>query len=154
MLVLNWDHTGISIVPGSSWTMELKGSQRVEIVGIREKCQITAVLCGSLTGDQLIYQGKTSACFSHIDFPDGWHVTCTLNWSNEKMKEYIWSIYIIVPYTRCKCIELNYHLTTLHRQYLMCSKASRRETFLQKKISMPHMSQPTAQTVCNLRIQV
>ena len=24
-LVFNWDQTGVSIVPGSSWTMELKG---------------------------------------------------------------------------------------------------------------------------------
>ena len=24
-LMLNWDHTGISIVPGSAWTMEFKG---------------------------------------------------------------------------------------------------------------------------------
>ena len=86
-LVLNWDPTGINIVPGSSWTMELKGSQRVEIVGISDKCQITAVLCGALTGDQLIYQGKTSDCLPHIDFPDGWHVTCTSNhWSNEALK--------------------------------------------------------------------
>ena len=46
-LVFNWDHTGISIVPGS---MELKESKRVEIVGISDKLQITAVLCGTLTG--------------------------------------------------------------------------------------------------------
>ena len=26
-LVFNWDQTGISIVPGSSWTMEAKGSK-------------------------------------------------------------------------------------------------------------------------------
>jgi TctA family transporter len=31
-LVFNWDHTGISIVPSSQWTMEAKGSKRVEIV--------------------------------------------------------------------------------------------------------------------------
>ena len=26
-LVFNWDQTGISIVPGSSWTMEAKGTK-------------------------------------------------------------------------------------------------------------------------------
>ena len=36
-MMFNWDHTAISIVPGSSWTMELKGSKRVEIVGISDK---------------------------------------------------------------------------------------------------------------------
>ena len=28
-LVLNWDHTGINIVPGSAWTMDQKGQQHV-----------------------------------------------------------------------------------------------------------------------------
>ena len=52
-LVINWDQTGISIVPGSSWTMELKGSKRVEIAGISDKRQITAVLCGTMGGQIL-----------------------------------------------------------------------------------------------------
>lgn len=36
-LVFNWNQTGISIVPGSSWTMETKGSKRVEIAGMGDK---------------------------------------------------------------------------------------------------------------------
>ena len=28
-LIINWDHTGISIVPGSAWTMEVKGSNHL-----------------------------------------------------------------------------------------------------------------------------
>ena len=109
-LVFNWDHTGISIVPGSSWTMELKGSKRVEIVGISDKRQITAVLCGTLTGEflppQLIYQGKTSARLPRHKFPDDWHITCTPNhWSNEdKTREYINKI--IIPYVQQKRKEL------------------------------------------------
>ena len=101
-LVFNWDQTGISIVPGSSWTMEVKGSKRVEIVDMDDKRQITALFCCTLTGEflplQLIYQGKTSACLPRYKFPDDWHVTCTPNhWSNEdKMKEYIEKI--IIPY--------------------------------------------------------
>ena len=73
-LVFNWDQTGISVIPGSSWTMEAKGSKRVEIVGISDKRQITAVFCGAMTGEflppQLIYQGKTSACLPRYSFPD------------------------------------------------------------------------------------
>ena len=109
-LVFNWDQTGISIVPGSSWKMDLKGSQRVEIVGISDKRQITAVLCGTSAGDifpfQLIYQEKTSACLPHISFPDGWHVMCMpYHWSNEeKMIEYLQKI--IIPYVQRKCAEL------------------------------------------------
>ena len=109
-LVFNWDQTGISIVPGSSWTMAVKGSKRVEIVGMGDKQQITAVFCGAMSGEfllpQIIYQGKTPACLPRYKFPSDWHVTCTPNhWSNEeKMREYIERI--IVPYVNCKRNEL------------------------------------------------
>ena len=61
-LIINWDQTAIKYVPVSQWTMERVGSKRVEIAGLDDKRQITAVFAGSLTGDflpiQLIYQGK------------------------------------------------------------------------------------------------
>ena len=41
-LVLNWDQTGIKLVPSSTWTMERKGERRVEMVGVNDKRQITA----------------------------------------------------------------------------------------------------------------
>ena len=91
-LVFNWDQTGISIVPGSSWTMAVKGSKRVETVGMGDKRQITAVFCGAMSGEflppQIIYRGKTGktpACLPRYKFPSDWHVTCTPNhWSNEE----------------------------------------------------------------------
>ena len=90
-LVFNWDHTGINIVPGSPWTMEEKGSKRVEVAGFNDKQQITAVFCASLTGEflslQLIYQGKTPACLPRYAFPNDWNITFTPNhWSNVEMK--------------------------------------------------------------------
>ena len=33
-LILNWDQTGIMIVPSNSWTMDKMGTKRVEIVGV------------------------------------------------------------------------------------------------------------------------
>ena len=61
-MVLNWDQTGINIIPSRSWTMKKRGSRRVELKGIDDKRQITAVLCGSLTGvflpPQIIYKGR------------------------------------------------------------------------------------------------
>ena len=48
-LILNWDQTGQHVVPGSKWTIEKQGSKRVEIGGMDDKHQITAVICGSLT---------------------------------------------------------------------------------------------------------
>ena len=109
-LIFNWDQTGISVVPGSSWTMDEKGSKQVEIVGISDKRQYTALFCGTLAGDflplQVIYQGKTAASLPRYDFPDDWHVTYTPNhWSNEtKMKEYIEKI--ILPYCAAQRQEL------------------------------------------------
>ena len=109
-LVLNWDHTGISIVPGSSWTMELKGTKRVEITGMGDKRQITAVFCGTASGyflpPQIIYQGKTKASLPSYTFPSDWHPTFTHNhWANEDTtKEYI--LKIVPPYVQAKRKEL------------------------------------------------
>ena len=49
-LVLNWDQTGIKLVPLASWTMHERGSRRVELVSICHKRQITTVFCGSFMG--------------------------------------------------------------------------------------------------------
>ena len=43
-LVINWDHTATKIVPSSQWTMEKKGTKRVEIVAVNDNRQITAVM--------------------------------------------------------------------------------------------------------------
>lgn len=105
-LIINWDQTGINYVPVSQWTMDKKGSKRVEVVGITDKRQITAVFAGSVSGHflpiQLVYQGKTSKCLPKIDFPETWHITCTPNhWCNsDTMIDYIKKI--IIPYVQAK----------------------------------------------------
>ena len=101
-LILNWNQTGLNIVPSSSWTMGERGSKRVEIVGAKDKRQITTVFCGTLVGDflpvQLIFKGKTSRCHPHYKLPAWWHVTHPPNhWSTEQtMLEYI--KHIVIPY--------------------------------------------------------
>ena len=101
-LILNWDQIGIKVVPSSMWTMEECGAKRVEMVGVNDKRQITAVFCGSLTGDflpvQVIYKGKTSRCHPRFTFPPGWHITHSPRyWSTEQtMVEYV--EHIVVPY--------------------------------------------------------
>jgi len=103
-LILNWDQTGIKLVPSSSWTMEQRGMKRVKMVGQNDKHQITAVFCGTLQGDflslQVIYKGKTARCHPHYEFPPGWHITYSPNhWSTElTMLQYIENI--IEPYVR------------------------------------------------------
>ena len=66
-VILNRDHTAVCIVPGSRSTMAQKGAKRIEMIGLHDKSQITAILCGALNGYvlplQLIYTGKTKpAC--------------------------------------------------------------------------------------------
>ena len=101
-LIFNWDQTGLNLVPASPWTMAPKGSKRIEMKGLADKRQITAVFCGTLLGEflpvQLIYGGKTSRCHAQYSFPSDWHVTHSENhWSSEKtMLAYIKEI--IVPY--------------------------------------------------------
>ena len=72
-LIFNWDQTGLNLVPVLSWTMERKGSKRVEIKGIEDKRQITGIFCGMLLGEflpiQLIYGGKTDRCHPPYTFP-------------------------------------------------------------------------------------
>ena len=69
--------------------MAKEGSKRVEIAGLDDKRQLTAVFAGTLSGEflppQVIYKGKTPKCLPNIEFPMGWHVTFTHNhWANEK----------------------------------------------------------------------
>ena len=54
-LVFNRDQTGVGIVPGSTWTMELKGSKRVEIIGIIDKWQTCGIMAREFLPPQLIY---------------------------------------------------------------------------------------------------
>ena len=78
-LVINWDHTGIKIVPASNWTMDERGAERVGLTGIDDKRQITGVLGCTLSGDflppQVIYSGKTKASLPKFEFPKSLHVT-------------------------------------------------------------------------------
>ena len=59
-LILNW---GMKVVSSYSWTMHDQGARRVEIIGLSDKRQITAVFCGNLLGEflpmQVIFKGKT-----------------------------------------------------------------------------------------------
>ena len=36
-VVLNWDQTGVKIIPSSMWTMERQGAKRAEMVGVNDK---------------------------------------------------------------------------------------------------------------------
>lgn len=101
-LILNWDQTGVKMIPTSEWTMATAGSKQVEMVGLDDKRQVTALLCVTLSGvllpPQILYKGKTDACHPQVKFPDGWCVSHTVNhWSTEgSMIQFIECI--VIPY--------------------------------------------------------
>ena len=113
-LVLNWDQTGIKIVPIDTWTV--RGSKRVKLIGLKDKRQITAVFCSTLVGDflpvQLVYKGKTNQCHPHFAFPIDWEITHSLkHWSTEAtMISYIDNI--IGPYVE-RTRQVFGHMTAL-----------------------------------------
>ena len=101
-LIINWEQTGLSIVPTADWTMEKEGAKVVPIAHSDDKWQLTAVLAITAGGEylpsQLLYQGKMPKCHPQISFPAGWDVWHSVNhWSNEiTMRRYIDNI--IVPF--------------------------------------------------------
>ena len=68
-MVLNWDQTGIHLVPAPDWTMDSRGVQRVEIAHMGDQRQVTAAFAVSLSGTflpmQILYGGKTERCHPH-----------------------------------------------------------------------------------------
>jgi len=52
-LVINLDQAGVKVVPSSDWTLEQEGVERVEIAGLNDKHQVTAMLAGTLSGKLL-----------------------------------------------------------------------------------------------------
>jgi len=52
---MNWDQTGIQIVPSFAWTIAREGASHdyIEIIGTKDKHQITAMFCCTIQGDFL-----------------------------------------------------------------------------------------------------
>ncbi|XP_041356072.1 unconventional myosin-Vb-like [Gigantopelta aegis] len=103
-LVINFDQTGVKLVPVSNWTLAEKGAKQVTVVGIDDKHEITMLLGSSASGNllppQIIYKGVTDQCHPIYKFPDDWHVTHSANhWSNEQpMLDYVDNV--LVPYAK------------------------------------------------------
>ena len=100
-LILNWDQTAVKIIPSSTWTMEQRGSKRIDVAGANDKRAITVVFCGSLVGDflplQVIFKGKTPRCHPRFHFPSDWDITHSpRHWSNESTTlQYIDNILVL-----------------------------------------------------------
>ena len=94
-LLINWDQTGIKLVPVSEWTMAKKGSNQVAITGLGDKRLITGVLACAASGEvlppQLLNGGRSDACHPKYKFPVGWDIHHSENhWSNkDTMTRYV-----------------------------------------------------------------
>ena len=83
-LIINFDQTGINLIPAGNWTLEQRGAQRVEIYGAVDKRRITATFAATMSGlflpMQLLYGGKTNQCHPKYAFPASFHVYHTPNY--------------------------------------------------------------------------
>lgn len=88
-MLINWDQTGINVVPTSNYTMEERGAGRVEIAGYGDKGMITATFAATLSGKflpmQILYGGKTERCHPRHTFPAEFDIHHNpSHWSNEE----------------------------------------------------------------------
>ena len=104
-MIVNFDQTGIKLVPCSEYTYAQRGTTCVKAKGSSDKRQITAVLAASKSGEklgaQLIYEGGTERSLPklHEEYvPQDYHMTVSdSHWSTEKtMLEY--EEYVLRPY--------------------------------------------------------
>lgn len=109
-LVVNWDQTGVRLVPSSDWTMADCGSKQVEVRGLGDKREITVLLAITMSGvllpPQVLYTGKTDRCHPRQSFPEEWDIHHSENhWSNEgTMLHYI--EHVLVPYVTATRLRL------------------------------------------------
>lgn len=114
-LVINWDQTGVNLMPTFHYTYHDKKTKQVPVVALDEKRQITAVVASALSGDmlplQLIFGGQDTDKKQQKSVPKlneelaqevlkkhSFHLTQTHNhWSTlDSMQDYVRKI--IVPF--------------------------------------------------------
>ena len=118
-LVINWDQTGINVVPISQWTQAEKGAIRVEIAGAGDKRQITVTVAGTLSGKlllfQILYEGKTERCLLLTQFLEGfdnWHTPN--HWANgETSIRFVKNIILLYISTSWKDLGLGEHMAVV-----------------------------------------
>ena len=49
-MIVNFAQTGTKMVPVSNWTLEVSGSRQIDMVGLDDKREVTALLAVSLSG--------------------------------------------------------------------------------------------------------
>jgi hypothetical protein len=124
-LIINWDQTGLNLIPSYHSTFGKKGDKQIPIAKMDDKRQITAVVASNAMGEllpvQLVWTGvqfdkksgdkgigaiPKDAETKRIIKEEKWHMTQTDNhWSSEEtMKDYI--TLVIHPFIQLKTKEL------------------------------------------------
>ena len=60
-LIINFDETNVPVIPKSGYTLEVRGSRSVRIVGADDKRNITAIPAGARDGTKLPWQVSPSS---------------------------------------------------------------------------------------------
>ena len=108
----NFDETGICIVPSSSWTMAVKGSQQVAVTGFDDKRQMTAVIGCSMPGElllpQLLFESSTERYHPAVNFPEDWDIHHSPDhWCNEAMMlRYMEKVSSLFMALQQRCLQL------------------------------------------------
>ena len=109
-MVINFDQTDTIMVPVSDWTLEVQGSKEIDMIGLDDKREVTALIL-SMTAEllppQIIHGGKIPRCHPSVNIPPGWNMTHSQShWSTkEMMLEYIDEV--LVPYIARQREQLN-----------------------------------------------
>ena len=117
-LIINWDETGIQLLPTASYTFDKQGTiyeyrinlkliyylvaKQVPVAHKEDKREITIVLAstraGTLLSPQLLYAGKTDQVHPTFRFPDGWNVFHTdRHWATTESTKRFAEV-ILLPY--------------------------------------------------------
>ena len=68
-MVVNFDQTGIKMVPVSDWTLEVQGTKQIDIIASDAKREVAVLLAVSLSGEllppQVINAGKMERCHQY-----------------------------------------------------------------------------------------
>ena len=90
---------------------KLSGAKPVEITGLEDKRQITALLSCTMSGDllppQLLYQGKTENCHPKVNFQKYWDIWHLENHRSNEETTLRFVDKIIIPYVMRTCERLD-----------------------------------------------
>ena len=87
-----------------SWTMHDQGTRRVEIIGLSDKRQITAVFCGNLLGKFLLTSAMQSELCASLTEPciEGAIIWFSLIDNLHRSTEDAMVEYVILPFVECR----------------------------------------------------